>query len=140
MFFAKIALQNVPTVINGITASTSIVISFSGVVIGMLFREVFKGDNKTKLFFLLMAFYLVIPLGYLSSVYTFLIMGLVDWALKLALNGLILSLFTFVFIMLSAFYRLDSEKKASLENPSLDKTESNKSEPEKKAEEPQKTG
>jgi uncharacterized membrane protein YqjE len=125
--FAKISLQNVPTVINGITASTSIVIGFIGVVVGILMREIFKDESKTKVFFLLMAFLLAVPLAYLSTVYTFLIMGLVDWAVRWALDGLVLSLFMFVIIMLFAFHRLTSGKEPSLENASSDKTESDKS-------------
>lgn len=121
VFWAKISLQNVPTVINGITASTSIVIGFIGVVVGILVREVFKDDSKTKIFLLLMVFLAGIPLTYLSSVYSFLLMGYVDWAIRWALNGLVLSLFLFAAIMLFAFHRLTSGKKAIVENASSDK-------------------
>jgi hypothetical protein len=118
--WAKISLQNVPAVINGITASTSIVIGFIGVVVGILVREIFKGESKAKIFLLLMAFLLTVPLTYLSTVYSFLLLGYVDWAIRWALNGLVLSLFIFVVIMLFAFHRLTSGKKAGLEKESSD--------------------
>lgn len=105
IIFAKIALQNIPTFINGITASTSIIIAFSGTIIGLLYRDVFERDNNAKQFILLLVLFLILPLSYLSSVYTFLITGYVDSAVRIALTGLILSLFGLIVVILFALQR-----------------------------------
>jgi hypothetical protein len=56
--FAKIALQNIPTLINGITTSTSIIVALSGAVIGFMIRELFQSDKKTKIAFFGVFFFL----------------------------------------------------------------------------------
>lgn len=109
--FAEVSLQSIPTVINGITASTSIIIGFIGVMIGLLYREVFFKEEKTRTLLLYVAFFMGIPLAYLSLVYNFLIIGWLDTALRMALAGLILSIFVFVLISLYVGFRMDEKEK-----------------------------
>lgn len=118
---AKIAIQTVPSIINGITASTSIIIAFSGAVIGIMFRDVFKNDRKARTFLLVVIFYFALPLMYQFVVYTFLIMGFLDWALRWALDGFLLSMMIFMFAMLSVFHRLGLGKETEPDNSELDK-------------------
>jgi hypothetical protein len=102
--------ETIPTVINGITAVTSIIIGFSGAIIGLVYREDFKKDKKAKRGLLALAFYSVIPLTFLLIVYNSLIYGALDFALKIALFALIFALLDFILSMLAVFVRLDLEK------------------------------
>lgn len=109
----------IPTVVNGISAVTSIVIGFSGAIIGLVYREDFFKDRKMKGGLLVLAFYSVIPLGILLVAYSSIIYGALDFSLRYALYALILALNVFIIAMLSIFYRLnkesnsDSQKKES---------------------------
>ena len=51
VIFAKVGLQNIPTLINGITTSTSIIVAFTGGVIAYMLRELFQTDRKAKIAF-----------------------------------------------------------------------------------------
>ena len=116
--FAKIALQSIPTVINGITSSTSIIVAFSGAVIGFMIRELFQSDKKARIAFFGVLLIFTYIFMYLFWVYTFLATGLIDLALRWSLDGLLLSLLIFVWTMLLGFYRLDMQKERK-----FDKTE-----------------
>jgi len=121
--FAKIALQNIPTLINGITTSTSIIVAFSGAVIGFMVRDFFPSDKKAKIAFFGVMFSFAYVFMYLFWVYVFLATGGVDLALRWSLDGLLISLLIFVLAMLLGHYRLDKTKS--------DKTEPDEKEPEK---------
>jgi hypothetical protein len=100
-----LGFDSIPTIINGITASTSIIIGFTGAIIGVLY-QLFKDDEKTKLRLLLSAFYGLVPLVNLFLVYVLLPMGFTDEALKTALIAFVLSLLNIAIVMLGSFYRL----------------------------------
>jgi hypothetical protein len=108
--------ETVPTVINGITAVTSIIIGFSGAIVGLVYREDFKKDKKVKVALLTLAFYSAVPLTLLLIVYDSLIYGALEFALKWALYALILALADFIIAMLSIFYRLGTQKDTELGN------------------------
>ncbi|MCJ7631367.1 hypothetical protein MUP77_03040, partial [Candidatus Bathyarchaeota archaeon] len=97
--FAKIALQNIPSIINGITTSTSIIVAFSGAVIGFMVRDLFQSDKKARIVFFGVLVSFIYVFMYLFWVYAFLTMGGVDLALRWSLDGLLLSLLIFVLAM-----------------------------------------
>lgn len=97
--------DSIPTIINGITASTSIIIGFTGAIIGILY-QLLKDDESTKKILLYSAFYELVPLAFLFTVYNFLIMGYTEWALKMALFAFALALLDIAIAMLGSFYRL----------------------------------
>ena len=121
--FAKIALQNIPTLINGITTSTSIIVAFSGAVIGFMIRELFQSDKKAKLAFFGVFFAFIYIFMYLFWVYVFLATGGVDLALRWSLAGLLLSMLIFVGTMLLGNYRLGMLKERETEKSEPEKTE-----------------
>lgn len=43
-----ISTQTVPTIINGVTTATSIIIGFSGALVGLVAREILKNDEKDR--------------------------------------------------------------------------------------------
>jgi hypothetical protein len=102
--------DTIPTVINGITAVTSIIIGFSGAIIGLVYREDFKKDKKVKIGLLALSFYSAVPLTFLFIVYYSLIYGALEFALKIALFALIFALLDFILSMLAVFIRLDLKK------------------------------
>lgn len=109
------------TVTNGITAVTSIIIGFSGAIIGLVYREDFKKYKIVKAVLLLLAFFSVFPLSLLIWVYSALINGALEFALKLALVALYIALFDFIFAMIVVFhfYIPSLEKDEELANPTI---------------------
>jgi hypothetical protein len=106
VMFAKVGLQNIPTIINGITTSTSIIVAFNGVVIAYMIRELFPTDRKAKIAFFGVFFAFVYVFLYLFWIYLFLATGVIDLALRWSLNGLLLSLLAFILTVLLGHYRL----------------------------------
>lgn len=117
--FAKVGLQNIPTIINGITTSTSIIVAFSGGVIAYMIRELFQTDRKAKIAFFVVFFAFIYVFVYLFWVYIFLATGVIDTALRWSLDGLLLSMLIFIGIMLLGYYRIDKlqEKKPDKPKP-----------------------
>ncbi len=74
--FAKIGLQSIPTLINGITTSTSIIVAFSGAFMAFMAREIFQTDRKMKTAFTVISVSFIYIFGYLFWVYIFLAVGL----------------------------------------------------------------
>jgi hypothetical protein len=116
----KIPIQTVSSLINGITALTSIIVSFTGAMIG-IFRGVLKDDKKSNSLIILIFLSIGVPLTYLSVVYSFLAIGLLDLALRLSLIGLALALFVFLITILLMYSKL-----------SLDNNEQGSSKPKEK--------
>ena len=116
--------ETIPTIINGITAVTSIIIGLSGAILGLVYREDFTKDKRSKLALLGFVFYFAVPFTFLLSVYNSLIYGALSFALKLALDALVLALMEFVLSMLAIYIRLDSHKETESENKQLPPTKS----------------
>jgi hypothetical protein len=106
----QIEYTSIPTIINGITASTSVIIGFTGAMVG-LFYKIFEDDDKTKALLLVSAFYEIVPLAFLLFVYILLPIGYLDQSLKLALVALGLSLISFANVMIGSLYRIVWKKK-----------------------------
>jgi hypothetical protein len=100
-----LAFSSIPTIINGITASTSIIIGFTGAIIGVLY-QLLKDDEATKRILLYSAIYELIPLTFLFLVYEFLLLGLIQWATQMALFAFALSLLNIAIAMLGSIYRI----------------------------------
>ena len=111
--------QTIPTVINGITAVTSIIIALSGAILGLVYREDFSKEKRSKVALLGFLFYFIVPFTFLLIVYNALIYGALIFALKYALDALILALVEFALSMLAIFWRLDSQKNDKLDNPAI---------------------
>jgi hypothetical protein len=129
----ELQYETIPTVINGMTAVTSIIIGFSGAMVSLVYREHFKKDPKAKLQLLGLAFYSAIPLTMLAVVYNSLIFGALEFSLKFALYALLLSLAFFIISMLTIFYSIslkdnpesgnnEKAQKKEAENRGLEKT------------------
>ena len=131
--FAKVGLQNIPTLINGITASTSIIVAFSSGIIAYMFRELFPNDRKAKIAFFGISISFIYIFTYLFWVYVLLAIGLIDTALRWSLDGLLLSTLIFIGTILLGYYRLDSTPDKKPEKPDFVEKKDEKTEQEKKA-------
>ena len=109
----KINYDSIPTIINGITAVTSIIIGFTGAIIG-IFYQAFKEDETSKSLLYISAFYAVAPLSILFVVYYTLLLGFIEVPLKLALIALGLSLINIITVILGSFYRLSQKSKTQV--------------------------
>jgi amino acid permease len=108
--------QYVFTLVNGITASTSVIVGFSGTIIGIMYREAKeKQDNKTRLFLFKAIAVLMIPLIMLWTTYCFLVMGgmWTSVAVRYGLDGLIMAFYVFsvVVIFIAEQLSIEIEKK-----------------------------
>jgi hypothetical protein len=94
----KVSNETIPTIINGITSSVSIIVGFCGVVIGVMFRQL-ESTLKERLFVSI-----ILPLGLLITMlwvtFSFLTMGLYDFAIRWSLFDLILSVYTFLALVI----------------------------------------
>lgn len=113
--FLNVAVSEtvVPTLVNGITSSMSIVAGFFGVIIGIMWRDIRQREwheyVKIKTQLLTFLFSLAIPIFFLLSTYLFLTMGYYLFAVKYSLSGLILTLYTFIMLMIFVAKQVDSE-------------------------------
>ena len=106
----KIDVAYISTVINGITASTSIVLGFAGIILGLLYREIFKNDEEAKTFLFGIAVIFSIPIFYLYSVYLFLATGNFNLSIRTAFTGLIIASFAFIAMILFTAYRISAKE------------------------------
>lgn len=109
----QLSFNSVPTIINGITASTSIIIGFTGAIIGIIF-QIFKDNIEMRNILLISAFLESFPLLLLLIVYIVLTQGFVDSALRLSLVAFAYSLLIFAIVMLGSFLRLARKGKTSI--------------------------
>ena len=109
--------DTVPTIINGISTVTSIIIGFSGAIIGLVYREDFKKSKIVKVFLLLIAFFSIFPVSLLIAVYSALFYGALEYALKFALIALYVALFDFTITMIIIFHFYVPNLDKDIENP-----------------------
>ena len=88
-----------PTFVNGTTASSSIIIGLSGVIIGIMLRDE-QMPRRTKNFYYGAMLLLLFPITMLWTTYASLAGGVLGswlsyYAVRIALSGLILSLYIF---------------------------------------------
>jgi hypothetical protein len=122
----QIAAQTVPTIVNGITTVTSIVVALCGVLFGtIIYREIAKEANpKRKNEYFALLGVLIFPELYLMFSYVFLGFGLFLIALRWALSSFIVAILIFVLFYIQAPQKLwfDKEKKDEQNKPEQDKS------------------
>jgi len=109
--------QYVFTLVNGITASTSVIVGFSGTIIGIMYREAKeKQDNKARMFSFIAIAVLMIPLNILWTTYCFLVMGWTQLAVRNGLSGFIMAFYVFsvVVIFIGEQLSIEIEKHSSI--------------------------
>jgi Ca2+/Na+ antiporter len=107
----KVSDQVIPTLVNGITSSMSVIVGFCGALIGIMFREIDKNDSKTKVSYIVVIVVLSIPLTMLWTTYCFLTMGMSEFAVRYGLSGLIFALYIFFAVVIYAVTTLSDEKR-----------------------------
>jgi hypothetical protein len=125
----KLDPTSVPTVINGITTSTSIVIGVVVAVLGIMYRVIMeKSDPKPKEFYLRAMISLMVPLFWLYTTYAFLTIGWTDFAVRYALSGLLAALYVCIVITIFTVTRIATEIDGTTEHiePNKPKPEENK--------------
>ncbi len=100
------------TLVNGITASTSVIVGFSGTILGIMYREATeKRDSEARMFFFFAIAVLMIPLIMLWTTYCLLVMGgiWISIAVKYGLSGLIMAFYVFNAVVIFIAKRLSVE-------------------------------
>jgi hypothetical protein len=106
-----IAAQTVPTVINGIIASTAIIIGFSATLVGIFFRDVFSNDNLARQILIGFLVMYVFAIGFISKAYSSLTtigQFSLEESLRYALMALNFSIFLLLFVFL--FFAILNER------------------------------
>jgi len=110
----ELEAQTVPTVINGIISSTSVIIGFSATVVALMYREIAKRNESSG--WLLFA---LLPIFILSIVYQFYAFlafsnggqGFLEFAFRNALIGFVSSIFTLFLALLLIVYIMERNVK-----------------------------
>lgn len=114
----------IPTLINGITASTSIVVGVFVAILGIMYRTVMeKTDSKPKEFYLRAMIILMVPLFWLYTTYAFLTIGLPDFAVRYALSGLLTALYVCIIITVFTVTRMATGIEEKSEKPKPEEAE-----------------
>jgi hypothetical protein len=98
-------IDNAFTFINGLTTSTSIVVTFGGAINALMFRELTEKDSKFKRKYFESLGLFLIPLLEAYGAYVFLAIGKPDFALKFSLTA-----FLTAFLVILSFFLLISRK------------------------------
>jgi hypothetical protein len=126
----KIETQYIPTLVNGITSSLSVIVGFTGATIGIMLREIEKHDKKAKEFYFRTLALLMLPLTLLWTTYTFLTVDMPQLSVNAALSGLISALYVFIMVIVFTVKNMtaDLEKKDTQEasSPNEDKKDISK--------------
>jgi len=109
----KIESSLIPTLVNGITSSLSVITGFMGAFVGIMFREIRKKDKKARNFYFWVMVLFAVPLNFLWTTYFFLTVGWSENAVKYALSGLILTLYMFFAVILRSVKILNVEPEKS---------------------------
>jgi heme/copper-type cytochrome/quinol oxidase subunit 2 len=106
----KLPESYIPTLINGITTSTSVVIGIFIAVLGIMLRHsIEKKDSGAKQFYLLGMVILMIPVVWLWTTYVFLVQGFYTFAVTYSLDALILALFVLISIIVFTAVRISNQ-------------------------------
>ena len=106
----KLSESYIPTLINGITTSTSIIIGIFIAILGIMFRfSVEKKDSVSKQFYLIAMITLLVPIVFFWTTYTFLTQGLLTFAVTYALSTLIMALFICAFVIIYTVTRIANQ-------------------------------
>jgi hypothetical protein len=110
----NIDAQHIPTLVNGITSSISVIVGFSGVIIGVMFRES-ENNREARMFLMFAVVALAVPLASLYTTYVFLTMNLdVNMplmAVRYGLFGLLVGLFVLILVLLYTMKVMEARAK-----------------------------
>lgn len=121
-FFPVVTDSTVPTLVNGITTSMSIILALGGAVIGIVFRhDIEKDDARAKRTYIYILGLFLIILLYPWGSYLFLAQGIngyvfgtnaYGFALKYSLCGYLVALFAImiVYVITARKWHLEEEK------------------------------
>jgi small-conductance mechanosensitive channel len=105
---------NVPTLVNGITTSMSIVVALGGAVVGIMFRsDIEKGDSEAKKFYFTALGLFIIALVYPWGSYLALTTKQFSFAVKYSFFGYLIALLVMVTVYAYTAKRWD---KRNIEN------------------------
>jgi hypothetical protein len=124
-----IADSNVPTIVNGITASMSIAVGLGAALIGIVFRaDIEKGDNETRKTFLTVLGIFIIALIYPWGSYVALANKGFPFAVRYSLGGYIIALIgiTVVYILTAKRWGLEGKETANTEQYKSEESEQEK--------------
>jgi uncharacterized membrane protein YhdT len=110
----EIPFSVVPTLINGIATSTSIIIAFGGTVVGFLLSRLPKKDKRRSWLFAFL-FLFAFSFIYLFTAYYLSISGegFFGFALRHALVALLLSLLILILVLIFASTIIDAENETN---------------------------
>jgi hypothetical protein len=126
--FLNVTLEDssVPALVNGITASMSVVVALGGVMIGILFRgDMSNADPEARKSYFLMLSLFIFPLVYPWGSYLALATRQFGFAVKYSLGGYLVALLALISVYLYSAKRwnIEEEKQPEPEKP---KTEEGK--------------
>jgi len=127
--------KSIFTLVNGITASTSVIVGFSGTIIGIMYREAKeKQDDKARMFLFKAIAVLMMPLIMLWTTYCFLVMGGIwaSLAVRYSLDGLIMAFYVFGVVVIFIAKQLSAEIEKRSEKTESGSVETDKAELDKK--------
>lgn len=90
----------IPSLVNGMTSSMSIIVGFMGGFIGIMLHETSKNDKKAKTFYFRGLLLLLIPLSFLWTTYALLTIGWSETAIRYGLSFLSITFYLFFAIVL----------------------------------------
>jgi len=113
LLFLPVDIDNasVPTIINGITTSTSIVIGLGGATMGVVLRgDIEKGDHHARKTYLYILGFFIASLLYPLWSYVFLITKDFVFAIRYSLDGYLFALLVLIIAWLHVAKRWSSDK------------------------------
>jgi amino acid permease len=126
LFFLPVTIDNtsVPTLVNGITTSMSIIMGIGGAVTGFVFRgDIEKGDYKAKELYFTVLGLLMFALVYPWGAYLWLAIKQFELAVKYSFFGYLIALLALITIYILTAKRWNLEKEDKSEETKPEKTE-----------------
>lgn len=113
----RLSESYIPTLINGITTSTSLVIGIFIAILGIMLRSsIERKDFASKDFYLTGMVVLILPVAWLWSTYIFLTQGNLTFAVTYALDAFISELFVLIVVVVYTVVRISNQTD---EDPSI---------------------
>jgi hypothetical protein len=114
----KLSESYIPTLINGIATSTSLVIGIFIAILGIMLRvSIERKDSASKGFYLTGMIVLILPVAWLWSTYVFLTQGILTFAVTYALDAFISALFVLIVVVVYTVVRISNQ--SEYEDPTI---------------------
>lgn len=88
--------ESVPTVINGLTSVTGLIVGFNATIVGILYHDERKSAEPSQSRLMWTLYALAFPLVFIGLAYTYLVTSNLEAAVRLGLSGLVTSLVLFM--------------------------------------------